>query len=105
MNGRRSITRRSFLRRSLAAGAAFQVVPRHVLGGPGHRAPSEKLTKGIIGCGGISASHLKMGYARLLALCDVDATRLANRMKGQSSEVKGYRDFREMLDRQERESE
>ncbi len=73
-------------------------MPRRVLGGPGETPPSEEITKGIIGCGGISGLHLGLKYARLVALCDVDAKRLASRMKGRSG-VKGYRDFREMIDR------
>ena len=95
---KKSITRRDFLRRAAVA-AAFTIVPRHVLGGPSHTPPSEQLTRAIIGCGGISGSHLPMNDARLLALCDADADHLANRMKGQSSDVKGYRDFREILAR------
>lgn len=94
-----TMTRRDFIRRSTTAIAAFTIVPRHVLGGPGQTPPSEQLTRGIIGCGGISASHLPMNDGRLLALCDADANHLANRMKGQPPEVKGYRDFREMLAR------
>ncbi|HAR65844.1 MAG TPA: oxidoreductase [Lentisphaeria bacterium] len=92
-------SRRSFLKESLAAGVAFSIVPRHVLGGPGFLPPSEQLTRAIIGCGSISRVHLPMDYARLIAFCDVDATRLATRMKGREKEAKGYRDFREVLAR------
>jgi len=95
----KKMTRRRFIRRAAAAGAAFTIVPRSVLGGPGGTAPSEQLTRAIIGCGGISGSHLPMRYARLLALCDVDERHLANRAKGQSRDVKRYRDFREVLER------
>ena len=49
------ITRRQTLK-TIAALATIQIVPRHVLGGPGHTPPSEELTKAIVGCGGISAS-------------------------------------------------
>ena len=93
-------TRRGFLG-ALAAGTAFQIVPRRVLGGPGQTPPSEEITRGIIGCGGISGSHLPMNYGRLLALADADAQRLANRMSRQPKEVKGYRDFREILARED----
>jgi predicted dehydrogenase len=91
-------TRRDFIR-TVAAATAFTIVPRHVLGGTGYTPPSEQLTRAIIGCGGISASHLSMDDGRLLALCDVDEDQLAHRMKGQPSDVKGYRDFREILAR------
>ncbi|MHC4199732.1 MAG: Gfo/Idh/MocA family oxidoreductase, partial [Planctomycetota bacterium] len=71
--------RRRFLKRALAAGAGITIVPRRVLGGPGRKSPNEQLTRGIIGCGGISGSHLPMNYARILALCDVDEKRMMGR--------------------------
>ena len=40
--------RREFLK-TFAGMAALTVVPRHVLGGVGYTAPSDQLTKGIIG--------------------------------------------------------
>jgi predicted dehydrogenase len=92
------ISRRDFLR-AAAATAAFTIVPRHVLGGPGFTPPSEQLTRAIIGCGSISGSHLPMTDGRLLALCDPDSQRLANRMQKQPPEVKGCHDFREILAR------
>jgi predicted dehydrogenase len=92
------ISRRGFIKSGLAAGALFQIVPRRVLGGPGYIAPSEELTRAIIGCGGISASHLGMNDARLVALCDVDSSHLQNRMRDRKG-VKGYHDFREILAR------
>jgi hypothetical protein len=94
------INRRQTLK-TLAALATIQIVPRHVLGGPGHTPPSEQLTKAIIGCGGISASHLKMP-GKLVALCDVDEQHLSRRLKwAQKSNmnwVKGYHDYRELLE-------
>ena len=50
------LNRREFLK---AAGAAtlFTIVPRWVLGGPKHIAPSDQLTKGIIGVGGITCAE------------------------------------------------
>ena len=92
------ITRRGFLAQSLSAGVAFMIVPRRLLGGPGYTPPSEELTRAIIGCGGISTAHLAMTDARLLALCDVDSHRLAEKMHGRPG-VKGYHDFREVLAR------
>ena len=49
--------RRDFLRKSLLGAAAFTIVPRHVLGGPGFIAPSDQITKAIIGVGGIGYNH------------------------------------------------
>ena len=40
------INRRRFLGATAASAAAFTIVPRHVLGGPGHVAPSDKLIFG-----------------------------------------------------------
>jgi myo-inositol 2-dehydrogenase / D-chiro-inositol 1-dehydrogenase len=43
--------RRKFIRNSAASVAAFSIVPSYVLGGPTHIAPSDQLTKAIIGVG------------------------------------------------------
>lgn len=43
--------RRTFLGSAAAATAAFTIVPRHVLGGPGVVAPSDKITLAYIGVG------------------------------------------------------
>lgn len=101
MIAKKQISRRQVLK-GLAALATIQIVPRHVLGGPGHTPPSEMLTKGIIGCGDISQSHLDMP-GKLLALCDVDAQHLEQR-KAQAAQkgitnVDGYHDFRELIAR------
>jgi predicted dehydrogenase len=45
------INRRKFIASTIGASAAFTIVPRHVMGGPGFVAPSDKLTLGYIGCG------------------------------------------------------
>lgn len=47
----KKINRRKFLESAASASLAFTVVPRHILGGPGFIAPSDKLTIGYIGCG------------------------------------------------------
>ena len=39
-------------RKGLATAAGFYIVPRHVLGGPGYTAPSDKLVVGSVGIGG-----------------------------------------------------
>ena len=53
MNTHNPLTRRSFLRNSIAAMATVAIVPRHVLGGAGHTPPSEILTRAVIGTGGM----------------------------------------------------
>lgn len=45
-----TVTRRKFIG-GMAAASAFTILPRHVLGGPGFTAPSDKLNVAQIGCG------------------------------------------------------
>ncbi|MBA7625146.1 MAG: twin-arginine translocation signal domain-containing protein [Calditrichaeota bacterium] len=46
------MSRRHFIATTAAAAAAFTIVPRHVLGGPGYTPPSENINLAIIGVGG-----------------------------------------------------
>jgi predicted dehydrogenase len=95
-----SISRRKFLRRTIAAAATVALVPRHVLGGPGYTAPSDELTKAVIGVGGMGQGHVGLGGSRLLAVCDVDENHLKQALKmAPAKDAKGYRDFREVLAR------
>jgi len=81
-----------------AATAAFTVLPRHVLGGRGVTAPSEKLNVACIGVGGMGASDVsQMRTENIVALCDVDFKHAANTFE-QNPGAKKYRDFRKMLD-------
>ena len=62
-------------RRNFAAGAAaFTLVPRHVLGGPGYVAPSDKVTLASIGMGrqgmAITMELLAREDVRVTAVCD-----------------------------------
>ncbi|MBU6219820.1 MAG: gfo/Idh/MocA family oxidoreductase, partial [Bacteroidetes bacterium] len=57
MNEKKSVARRNFLKYTSASLAAFTIVPRSVLGGKGYTAPSDQLTKGIIGVGGMGLGH------------------------------------------------
>ena len=94
------LTRRGFLKGSLATGAAFTIVPRHVLGGVGYTPPSEEITRAIIGVGRMGQGHIKYPGARTLALCDVDSEHLAEGLSlAEDSGVRGYHDFREVLAR------
>jgi predicted dehydrogenase len=67
------INRREFLGSAVAAGV-FAVVPRHVLGGPGHVAPSDKITMAHIGMGTQGFRELGglLGEPRIqiVAVCD-----------------------------------
>ncbi len=101
MSGDKLITRRKFIKSSIAAAASITLVPRHVLGGPGYQAPSDQLTKAVIGVGGMGKTHMKYEGARLMAVCDVDEKHLKAALAQTENGVKGYRDFREVLGRQD----
>ena len=93
------LSRRSFLKTAAAAAAGAVLVPRRVLGGPGILPPSDELTKAIIGVGGMGLGHMGYEGARLLAVCDVDASHLQTALDAAGPGVRGYRDFREILAR------
>lgn len=88
--------RRSFLNTSLAM-AGIMVVPRHVLGGTGFTAPSDQLTKAIIGVGGMGRGHIGYENTRVVAICDVDKKHLEEVKTMIPNPVKTYHDFRELL--------
>ena len=91
------LERRDFLKKAVLGTAAFTIVPRHVLGGPGFTAPSDQITKAIIGMGGIGyANHLNRP-GRLVAMCDVDQNHLDKAIKKVGKGVNVYHDFRELL--------
>jgi len=96
---KKMITRRSFIKDVFAVGSVFSIVPRAVLGGSGYTAPSDELTKAVIGVGGMGQVHLTYPGARLLAVCDVDRGHLSSTLKKVGKEVKGYTDYREVLAR------
>jgi predicted dehydrogenase len=83
-------TRRKFLEGTLAAGAAFSIVPRHVLGGPGHTPPSEKRLRATVGAGGMGGG----GARGSDVVCDVDRHHLERFKDGRR---KLFGDFREAL--------
>ncbi len=89
--------RRDFLKKSILGTAAFTIVPRHVLGGPGFIAPSDQITKAIIGVGGIGYNHHFGREGRLVAVCDVDKLHLQRAMTRAGDGIKAYSDFRELL--------
>ncbi|MEI7730065.1 MAG: Gfo/Idh/MocA family oxidoreductase [Verrucomicrobiota bacterium] len=68
-------SRRNFLQTTVAA-TAFTVVPRHLLGGPGQVAPSNKITLAGIGLGGQGmqdlSAFLEFPEIQVAAVCDVN---------------------------------
>ncbi len=91
--------RRNFLKTAAGITAAFTIIPRHVLGGTGFTAPSDELTRAVIGVGGMGRWHARLQNSRLLALCDVDANHLKRALEMVGPAVQGYHDFREVLQR------
>ena len=96
------LSRRKFMGSSIAAGAAFSIVPSYVLGGVGRVAPSEKLNIAVIGAGGKGGGNTKAcGHENIVALCDVDYARAAETFSA-FPEAKRYKDFRKMLDKMDK---
>ncbi|MSU63353.1 MAG: Gfo/Idh/MocA family oxidoreductase [Pedosphaera sp.] len=103
MNKNHKFTRRSFLKTSIASLTTLTIVPRHVLGGAGFTPPSEILTRAVIGTGGMGMGHVTSinTACKLLAVCDVDEKHLQTALKAGGADVKGYKDFREVLARKD----
>ncbi|HXI19498.1 MAG TPA: Gfo/Idh/MocA family oxidoreductase, partial [Gemmatimonadales bacterium] len=95
------ISRRSFVNSVAAGAAAFHIVPRHVLG-RGYRAPSDTLNVACIGVGGMGRNDVRgMEGENLVALCDVDWDSAEDAFRTYP-DARRYRDYREMLDREEK---
>lgn len=97
----KQISRRKFMAASVAAAATVSIVPRHVLGGPRHIPPSEKMNVAGIGVGGKGGHDVETLAAteNIVALCDVDH-RYAGRIFQKYPNAKVYTDYREMLEKQ-----
>lgn len=99
MSQKLSTSRRNFIRNSVGAIAAFTIVPRHVLGGPGFLAPSDTFTKAVIGVGGMGRGHFEYAGTRTVAICDVDTRHIdlaLNVLKGGKG-IKIFHDYRELI--------
>lgn len=95
--------RRDFIKRASLSAAAFTIVPRFVLGGKNHIAPSDTLYIAGIGVGGKGKSDLtsiaESKNARIIHLCDVD-DRMAIDSKNNFPEATYFKDYREMLEKE-----
>jgi predicted dehydrogenase len=95
---RKRMTRRTFVG-NVAAGAAFTIVPRHVLG-RGFVAPSDKLNIACIGCGGKGRSDIDgVAGENIYALCDVDWNMALDAFQ-HFPKAKRFKDYRDMLDKE-----
>jgi predicted dehydrogenase len=99
-----TISRRRFVQQT-AAVAAFTIVPRRVLGGQASPAPSEKINIAGVGIGGVGRPFLQgcaqEQAARIAFLCDVDH-QYARPVFEEYPQAKRYRDYREMLDKEDK---
>ncbi len=90
------VSRRNFVKGSLATLATFSIVPRHVLG-KGFIAPSDQLTKAIIGLGSMGRGHIPLAGTKVVALCDVDKKHLAKAAGMVDKGAKTFSDYREVI--------
>ena len=88
MNSIKAIKRREFLATATATLAAPYVIPSRVLAAAGRPGANERITLGFIGVGGMGSGHLgrglkfrELGQTEIVAVCDVDSTRLASAVK------------------------
>ncbi|HEV7380454.1 MAG TPA: Gfo/Idh/MocA family oxidoreductase, partial [Dyadobacter sp.] len=91
-----SPSRRNFIKGSLAAIATVSIVPRHVLG-KGFLAPSDTLTKAIVGVGSMGRGHIPYAGTKVVALCDVDKKHLQTAVGMVEKGVKTFSDYRELI--------
>ncbi len=121
------VSRRTFVKGSATTAAAFaigpMIVPRHVLGGKGYIAPSDRLNVAMVGIGGMGMQNMTQlvnAGENIVAIADVDfpyvERSLAGRMrppqgkteaspqavalKDAYEKAKKYNDYREMLSKQ-----
>ncbi len=96
-------SRRDFLKKSTLAAASFYIVPRHVLGGKGFVAPSDKLNIAAIGCGGKGWSDIMgafdNGRNNIVSLCDID-DRYLKQASDKFPAASKYKDFRVMMEKE-----
>ncbi len=94
-------SRRDFLKASAAFGA-FNIIPAQVLWGA--TAPSNQLTRALIGFGSIahSENHLPFKGSRLVGLCDPDQLHVQEGLscaeKQGWGQIKAYKDFLALLE-------
>jgi len=100
-----AISRRYFFYGSLLAGAIPAIGSGNspTLKSAGYKSPNEKLNFASIGAGGQAASNISAAAPteNIVALCDVDERRAAN-MFTRFDKAPKYRDFRKMLDKEDK---
>jgi predicted dehydrogenase len=93
------LSRRSFIATTAAATAGFTILPSTVVGGLGHRAPSDKLNIAGVGVGGRGGAVVKgLRSENIVALCDVD-WKYAAETFNEFPDARKFWDWRVMLDK------
>ncbi|MCK5371165.1 MAG: hypothetical protein KAQ62_21545, partial [Cyclobacteriaceae bacterium] len=76
MTPNKKMNRRQFINSAAVTTATISIVPRHVLGGTGYVAPSDKITVANIGCGtqGLRemSGMLQNPDIQVVSVCDVN---------------------------------
>jgi myo-inositol 2-dehydrogenase/D-chiro-inositol 1-dehydrogenase len=98
-------TRRRFLCASSTVLGTLAIIPRFTLG-QGKTAPSDVITRGVIGTGGQGmGGHVTVNApdkpAVTLAVCDVDKKHLERALAKTARSCDGYADFRKLLERKD----
>ncbi len=97
-NNNPGISRRAFLKNSAAAAAGLTVLPSYVVGGLGHKAPSDKLNVAGVGVGGMGGRNIdNVNSENIVALCDVD-WKYSKGLFDKYPKAKKYYDWRKMFD-------
>jgi predicted dehydrogenase len=95
-------SRRSFIKKA-GLGLGILILPRHVLGGKGFLAPSDRVTLAGIGVGGMGYNDVtgchQTGMVDVGFLCDVDDRRAA-KAREQFPKATYYKDWRVMLEKE-----
>lgn len=89
--------RRDFIKKAAIGIASFTILPRYVLGGTGFIAPSDRLTKAVIGVGAMGRGHFGYDGTQVVAICDVDTRHLAIAQTMLDKGVKSFSNYKDLL--------
>ena len=100
------VTRREFLERIAVGTAVASISTAAAEASPARPAPpSEKVTLGLIGCGGRGMTLMSLlqstGQAQFAAVCDPDTNRMYAAQKQAGEKARAYKDFRQLLEQKD----